>query len=113
MYCALAFVVAGLAFSAASVLADLARRSNRDVDVVGLQNAAQVGFVRGAGPEPLDRRLLVPERPQERVRELAGVERLLGQRGYGFFDLDGVHSIPRRLLAPTETEASPGAFSCY
>ena len=48
---------------------------------------------------PLRRRLIVvsllPKACKEGERKLLGVERLLGERGYGFFDLDGVHASPR------------------
>ena len=61
------------------------------MDVVGLEDTAQVGFVRFALAQALDRRLLVAEGCEEGEGELPGVERLLGERRYGFLDLDGVH----------------------
>lgn len=62
-----------------------------EVDVVGLKYAIEVRFVRRTYAQALDGRVLVAEREQERIGELVSVERQLGQRGYGFFDFDGVH----------------------
>ena len=67
---ALALAVAGLALSAASVFVTSPVGADRDVDVVGLENAAQVGLVRCARAQPLDRRFLVAEGFQEGEREL-------------------------------------------
>ena len=93
---ALALAVAGLAFSAASVCVTSPLSQVGDVDVVGLQDAAEVGLVRRARAQPLDRRLLVAEGFKEGERELRGVERLLREVGDGLFDLDGV-----QLFAPS------------
>lgn len=66
------------------------------MNVVGLQDTAHVGLVRGACSEPLDRRFLVAERLQESEGEFATVERLLCECRDGFLNLDGVHvSDPR------------------
>jgi hypothetical protein len=65
------------------------------VDVVGLKDAADVGLVRLALAQALNRRFLVPECFQEQIGELLGVERLLGERGYGLFNLDRVHRFPQ------------------
>ncbi len=97
---ALAFAVAGLAFSAASVLRDLAGRCDGDVDVVGLKDAAEVGLVRLALAQALDRRLLVAEGFEEREGELGRVERLLRQRRNGLFNFDRVHSRPAPTARP-------------
>ena len=64
------------------------------MDVVGLKDAAEVGLVRLALAQALERRFLVPEGLQEGERKFLGIERLLGQRGNGLFDLDGVHHDP-------------------
>src|SRR3954452_2338516 len=64
------------------------------MDVVGLKDAAQVGFVRLALAQALEGRFLVAEGLQKSERKLLGIERLLGEGGYGFFDLNGVHAAP-------------------
>jgi hypothetical protein len=56
-----------------------------DVNIVGLKNTAKVGLVRGAGAQPLDRRLLVAEGFKEGIREILGVKRLIRQLRNGFF----------------------------
>lgn len=53
----------------------------------------------------LDRGLLVPEGRQEGERKRLGVKRRLGQGGYGFFDLDGVHSSALVQLVQFDLEA--------
>ena len=93
-------MVAGLAFSAARVFVTSPAACDGDVDVVGLQDAAQVGLVGRAGAQPLDRGFLVAEGLQEGERELAAVERQLGKRRYGFLDLDGVHTSPAPAFMP-------------
>jgi len=72
-------------------LANHARGCGDDMDVVGLQDAAEVRLVRRARAKPLDRRFLIAEGSQEGERELRGIERLFSEGRYGFFDLDGVH----------------------
>ena len=67
---AFALAVAGLAFSAAKVFVTSPGGADGDVDVVGLKDAAEVGLVRRARAQPLDRRLLVAEGFQEGEREL-------------------------------------------
>ena len=88
---AFALAVAGLAFSAASVVVTSPGAADGDVDVVGLKNAAEVGLVRLALAEALEGRLLVAEGFEEREGELLRVERPLGQLRYRLFDLDSVH----------------------
>ncbi len=78
-------------------LRDLARRADGDVDVVGLKDAAQVGLVRCARAQPLDRRLLVAEGFKEGERKLCRVERLLSESRDGLFDLNGVHVLDAPL----------------
>jgi len=48
------------------------------MDVVGLKDSAQVGPVRFALAQALDRRVLIAEGLQEVERKLAGVERPFG-----------------------------------
>ena len=48
----------GSAFSAVSVFVTCPASQVGDMDIVGLKNAAKVGFVRCASAQPLDRRLL-------------------------------------------------------
>ena len=71
-------------------LRDLSRVACGDVNVVGLKNAAKVGLVRGAGAQPLDRRLLVAESFEEGIRKVLGVKRLIRQLRNGFFYFNGV-----------------------
>ena len=72
--------------------ADRTRWGDGDMDMVGLKDAAkQAGCVGFPFAQALEGRFLVTEGLQEGERELAAVERLLGQGRYGFFDLDGVH----------------------
>jgi hypothetical protein len=79
-------------------LRDLARRANGDMDVVGLKDATQVGPVRLALAQPLERRFLVPEGLQEGEGKLASVERPLRERRYGLFNLYGVHTARSRTI---------------
>lgn len=79
-------------------LRDLAGGSDGDMDIVGLKDATQVGLVRLALAQALDRRLLVAEGLKEGEGELRAVERLLGERRDGFFDLYGVHTPPRLFV---------------
>ena len=72
-------------------LRDLARRGCSDVDVVTLKNAAQIGLVGVARPQPLDLGRLAPKRLQKGVGEFCRVKRLLRQNLNGFSDFCGVH----------------------
>src|ERR1700680_454376 len=72
-----------------------AHAARDEVNVVGLKNTTKVGLVRGAGAQPLDRRLLVAERFEEGIRKVLGVKRLIRQLRNGFFYFNGV-----QLLAP-------------
>lgn len=72
---------------------DLRRRTGGQVDVVGLQNATQVGLVRGPAPKALQGGLFVPECLEEGVGKLHRVEGALGKGSDGFFDLDRVYSV--------------------
>ena len=49
------------------------------MNVVRLQHAADVGLVRGARAQLLDRRRLVAERFEKRERKFTSIERLFGQ----------------------------------
>jgi len=69
---------------------DIARRAGREVDVVGLQDAADIGLVRCAGAQPLDRRVLVAEGHEEGIGEFGRIKGLLGKFGHGLFDFNGV-----------------------
>ncbi len=71
---------------------DVARFAGFQVDVVGLQDAAEVGLVRRAGAQALDRRVLVSEGHEEGIGELCRVKRLLSQFGNSLFDFNGVHA---------------------
>jgi hypothetical protein len=62
------------------------------MDVVGLQDPAQVRLVRRAGAQPLDRRFFVAEGLKEREGKLTGIERLLSESRYRLFNFYGVHA---------------------
>jgi len=66
------------------------------VNVVGLENAANVRLVRGAAFQALNRCRFVAERFQKRIRERFRVEQLLGEKGDGGLPLS---SGPPDLLA--------------
>ncbi len=102
MNLALALAVAGLAFSAASVLRHLAGGGDRDMDVVGLKDAAEVGLVRLALAQALEGGFLVAEGLQEEIRKLRGVEWPLGERGNGLLDFDGVHASGLHREGPSD-----------
>ncbi|HMP82168.1 MAG TPA: hypothetical protein PKA41_05605 [Verrucomicrobiota bacterium] len=70
---------------------DLSFRTNFDVDVVALKDAAEVGLVGVPALEPLNRRRPIPESLKKRERKRLRVERLFRETGNCFFDLDGVH----------------------
>jgi hypothetical protein len=93
-------------------IGDLTGRTRGDVDVVALEHAANVGFVGRAGPQPLERRPLLPEGCKKIESELAAVKSPLGELRDGRFDLDRVHSGATSVLlcprcsgvaAPAET----------
>src|SRR3546814_13450027 len=59
-----------------------------NVDVAGLQDAANVRLVRRPGTELPAGSFLISERFYERERELIPVYGCSSQRGYGFFNFD-------------------------
>ena len=71
-------------------LRDLSCLAGQDVDVVGLENAAEVGLVRRPGAKALDRRLLITEGFKEGIGEGSGVKGLLRKVCDGLLDLNGV-----------------------
>ena len=112
MNVALALAVAGLAFRAASVWSTVARRADGDVDVVGLKDAAEIGLVRRAAAQALERGVLVPEGFEEANGKFLPVEGLLGQFGNGLFDLNGVHvSVPEDWPEQADVLRRVGEFS--
>ena len=60
------------------------------MNVVGLENAAEVGFVRGSGAEPPNRRLFVPECFKEGKWKTLRIERLVSELRDGFFYFNGI-----------------------
>ena len=62
------------------------------MDVVRLEHAAEIGLIRFALAEALEGRFLVPEGLKKGEREFGRVEGLLGERGDGLFDLNGVYA---------------------
>jgi hypothetical protein len=63
------------------------------VDVIALEEAADIGLVGRACTQPLDRGFFIPEGEQEGEGELGRVERLARQLRYGLLDLDSVHGV--------------------
>jgi len=62
------------------------------MNVAALENAARdIGRIGRAAPQPLDRRILVPECGQKGVGKFARVKWRARERRYRFFDLNGVH----------------------
>jgi hypothetical protein len=60
------------------------------VNVIGLENATEVRFIRGSGAESLDRRLLVSECFKERERKALRIKRLVRELRDCFFYFDGI-----------------------
>lgn len=60
------------------------------MNVVGLENTAEVGLVRCTSAQPLDRRLFVAEGFKESIRKVFSLERLIRQFGDRFFYFDRV-----------------------
>ena len=85
-------------------LRDLPCLAGQDVDVVGLENAAEVGLVRRPGAKALDRRRLVAEGFKEGIGEVRSVEGLLRKVGDGLLDLNRV----QRYLPPPAHRGSFG-----
>ena len=73
----------------------LAGVAGGDVDVVGLQHAAQVGFIGSPAAQPLERGFLIAEGFQEGEGEFSAVEGLFRQGGDGFLYLNSVHKVLR------------------
>lgn len=79
------------------IFAPLACASWRSFCVMRVESIAASSMTSSCA-QALDRRRLVAESSEERERKLSSVERLLGERGYGLFDLDGVHRVILRSL---------------
>ena len=76
----------------------LALLRNLYVDVVPLENAADIGSIRRAGAEAPDGRWLVAERLQEAIGKPVRIERFPRKGRDGLFNLNGVHrGIPESL----------------
>jgi hypothetical protein len=90
-----ALAVAALSLSAVSVFVTSPSAAGGNVDIVGLENSAEVRLVRGAGAQSLNRRLLVAERFEKGIRKVLGIERLIRQLRNGFLYFNGV-----QLFAP-------------
>ena len=82
---------------------DIARRAGRKVNVVGLKDTAEVGFVGCAGAQSFDSSVLVSEGREKGIRELGRVKGLLGKFGNGLFDFNGVH---RKICPKVKTVSS-------
>ena len=70
---------------------DFTRRAGDDVDIVALQDAAQIGSVGIALAQLLDLGRLAPEGLQKGIGEFGSIKRRLGQIGNCLFNLDRVH----------------------
>ena len=64
--------------------------TGQDMDIVGLENAAKVRFVRRPRTETLDGGFLVPEGFKEGIGEVGAVERLIRKVGYCLFYFNSV-----------------------
>ena len=89
---------------------DVALGAGHKMDVVGLQDATNVGLARRAGAQPLDRRLLVPEGHEESIGVIGRVERLLGEFGKGLFDFNGVHAAVQGLISRISQPSKSGVL---
>ena len=69
---------------------DLPSVADRDMNIVGLEDAAEIGLIGSPGAEPLKSRLLVAEGLQECIREVRSVKWLLRKLRDGFFDFNSV-----------------------
>ena len=69
------------------------------MDVIGLENATEVGLVRRARAQASDGGFLVAESFKEGIGEVRAVERLFRKVGYCLFNLDGV-----QLFAPRHAQ---------
>lgn len=74
-------------------LRNLTFRAYLDMDIVSLKNPANVGLVRRARAQPLDRRLLVAKSLKEGIREVRSIERLFRELRYSFFNFNGVQRV--------------------
>ena len=75
-----------------------ARCAGRKVNIAGLKDAADVGFVGGPGAQALDRRLLVAENHTEGIGEFDRVKGLFREFGNGLFNFNGVHAAVQGLI---------------
>lgn len=74
--------------------------AGQNVDVAGLEHAAEVGLVRRPRAQALDGRRLVAEGFEEGTGKLGGVKGLLREVGDGLLDFDGVHG-RERVMRPS------------
>lgn len=79
--------------------------AGQDMDIVGLENAAEVGLVRRPRAETLDGGFLVPEGFKEGIGEVGAIERLIRKVGYCLFNFNGV-----QLFAPNNFDLT--SFCC-
>jgi hypothetical protein len=70
---------------------DRAGGAGGDMDVVALEDPAQIGFVRVTLAQLLDLGRLAPKSLKKSKREFSWVEWYFGEFGDSLFDLDGVH----------------------
>jgi hypothetical protein len=85
-----ALTVAGLAFRGDQHRRHLPGAARQDVNVVGLENAPEVGLVRRPRMQAFDGRFLVAEGCKKGVGELCGIERLFREIRDALFDFYGV-----------------------
>ena len=72
---------------------NLPGRTGGDMDVVGLQHAAKVGFVRHPAAQAFQRGVLVPKGFQEGIRKRIRVKITIREFRDGLFDFDCVHVV--------------------
>ena len=73
-------------------LGNTSLRADHQVDIVLLENPAEIGLVGGPTLKPLERGLLVSKGFQKCPREGLRIKRLLSQPRYRLLDLYSIHS---------------------
>jgi hypothetical protein len=89
-------------------LRDLSHAACGDVNVVGLEDTAEIGFVRCTCAQSLDRRLFVAEASRKALGKVLSLERLIRQRRDRFFYFDGLHLSSSRIVRGVMLPSSHG-----
>ncbi|MCA0045328.1 hypothetical protein LA304_17630 [Celeribacter sp. ASW11-22] len=69
------------------------------MDIVGLEDAAEIGFVRRTRSQALERGFLIPEGEKEVIGKLIRIEGLLCKGGNCLFDFNSVHARLKLLFS--------------